>query len=81
MDQNEIRLIQKEIERTNEDNKIIEFGSFNVTYQGKPSTLRIEVEIHIEDEFKEVVMYIFSSQELVDIINEEMLKVEERREF
>lgn len=78
--QKDIKLIQEEIESTNEHNKLIEFGTFNVTYKGKQSKIRIQVEIHIEDEDKEVVMYIYSSQELVDIIDEEMLKVEGQRE-
>ncbi|BBU41039.1 hypothetical protein RI196_16595 [Aeribacillus composti] len=74
-------MIQEEIERTNEDNKLIEFGTFDVTYKGKQTKIRIQVEIQIEDEDKEVVMYIYSSQELVDIIDKEMLKVEGQREF
>ena len=50
-------------------------------YKGQPTKIRIQTEIHIEDVDKEVVLYMFSIQELVDIIDEEMLKVEDEREF
>ena len=81
LDQKEIKFIQEKIENTNEHNQLIEFGIFDVTYKGKQSKIRIQAEVDIEDEDKEVVMYIYSSQELVDIIDKEMLKVEEQREF
>jgi len=41
----------------------------------------IQAEIHIEDVDKEAVLYMFIIQELVDIIDEEMPKTEDDREF
>ena len=75
--QEEIKIIQSEIDTMKEDNEVKEIGVFDVIYKGKPTKIRIEVEIHIEDVEKEVVLYMYSIQELVDIIDEEMLKTEE----
>ncbi|WP_286676537.1 hypothetical protein [Peribacillus asahii] len=41
----------------------------------------IQAEIHIEHVDKEAVLYMFIIQELVDIIDEEMPKTEDDREF
>ncbi len=79
--QDEINTIQSEINTMKEDNEIKEIGTFDVIYKGKPTKIRIQAEIHIEDVDKEVVLYMFSIQELVDIIDEEMLKTEDEREF
>ena len=75
--QGEINTIQSEIDTMKEDNEVKEIGTFDVIYKGKPTKIRIEAEIHIEDVEKEVVLYMYSIQELVDIIDEEMLKTEE----
>lgn len=77
----EIRNIQLEIEAMDEDNQIKQFGTFDVGYQGKRAKIRIEAEIHIEDEDKEVVLYMHSSKELVDVLNNEMRKFVEQREI
>lgn len=81
LSQEEIKNIQTEIESMCVNNEEKEFGIYDVIYKGLKSKIRIQAEIHIEDECKEVVLYIFSSEELVAIIDEEMLKVEEQREF
>lgn len=78
--QADIETIQSEINTMKEDNEVKEIGTFDVIYKGKPTKIRIEAEIHIEDVSKEVVLYMFSIQELVDIIDEEMLKTEEEEE-
>lgn len=72
--QAEIDTIQSEISTMKEDNEVKEIGTFDVTYKGKPTKIRIKAEIHIEDVSKEVVLYMYSHQELVDIIDEEMMK-------
>jgi len=77
----EINTIQSEINTMKEDNEIKEIGTFDVIYKGQSTKIRIQAEIHIEDVDKEVVLYMFSIQELVDIIDEEMLKTEDEREF
>ena len=79
--QEEINMILSEIDKMNEDNEIKEFGTFDVIYKGKPSKIRVQAEIHIEDGDKELVLYMYSSKKLVDVIEKEMLKVEEQREF
>lgn len=79
--QDEINTIQSEINTMKEDNEVKEIGTFDVIYKGQPTKIRIQAEIHIEDVDKEVVLYMFSIQELVDIIDEEMLKIEDEREF
>lgn len=78
--QDEINTITSEIDTMKEDNEGKEIGIFDVIYKGKPTKIRIEAEIHIEDVSKEVVLYMYSIQELVDIIDEEMLKTEEEAE-
>lgn len=79
--QEEINMILSEIAEMNEDNELKEFGTFDVIYKGKPSKIRVQAEIHIEDEDKELVLYMYSTKKLVDVIEKEMLKVEEQREF
>ncbi|MFS0883146.1 hypothetical protein [Metabacillus niabensis] len=79
--QEEINMILSEIAEMNEDNELKEFGTFDVIYKGKPSKIRVQAEIHIEDEDKELVLYMYSTKKLVDVIEKEMLKVEEQREY
>lgn len=75
-----IRNIQLEIESMTEDNQIKKLGTFDVVYQGKQATIRIEAEIHIEDEDKEVILYMYSSEELVHALDKEMFTFTEQRE-
>lgn len=77
----EINTIQSEIDTMKEDNEVKELGTFDVIYKGKPTKIRIVAEIHIEDIDKEVILYIHSIQELVDVIDEEMLKIEDERDM
>ncbi|WNS80377.1 hypothetical protein RRU94_23160 [Domibacillus sp. DTU_2020_1001157_1_SI_ALB_TIR_016] len=79
--QDEINTIQAEINAIKEDNEEKEIGTFNVIYKGQQTKIRIQAEIHIEDVEKEVVLYMFSIQELVDLIDEEMLKTEDERDI
>ncbi|OZT14409.1 hypothetical protein CHN50_02220 [Priestia aryabhattai] len=74
--QDDINSITSEID-TMKHNEVKEIGTFDVIYKGQPTRIRIQAEVHIEDVDKEVVLYMFSIQELVDIIDEEMLKTEE----
>jgi hypothetical protein len=75
--QEDINTIKSEIDTMKQDNEVKEIGTFNVMYKGEPTKIRITAEIHIEDVEKEVILYMYSIQELVDIIDEEMLKTEE----
>lgn len=77
--QDEINSITSEID-TMKHNEVKEIGTFDVIYKGKATKIRIEAEVHIEDVDKEVVLYMFSIQELVDIIDEELLKTEDEVE-
>lgn len=80
----EINTITSEID-TMKNNEVKEMGTFDVIYKGTPTKIRIEVELHSEEDHdeessSEVVLYMYSQQELVNIIDEEMLKMEEEEE-
>jgi hypothetical protein len=78
--QDEINSIASEID-TMKHNEVKEIGTFDVIYKGKPTKIRIEVELHSgEDGPSEVVLYMYSHHELVEIIEKEMLKTEEELE-
>ncbi|MFC7371653.1 hypothetical protein ACFQPF_08185 [Fictibacillus iocasae] len=79
LSKDEIHTITSEIISMNKNNDIKEIGTFEVNYKGTPSKIRIETEIHIEDGNKEAVLYMYSHQELVDRIDEEMIAVDEER--
>lgn len=68
----DIKTIQAEIEKMNEDNEEKEIGTFDVIYKREKTKIHIQAEIHIEDEDKEVVLYMYSDPELVKVIDEEM---------
>lgn len=59
------------------DNETKEIGTFEVMYRGEPAKIRIEVEVHVEDINKEVLIYFYSTQELIYILDKELLKTEE----
>jgi hypothetical protein len=73
----DINTIKAEVNTMKEDNEVKEIGIFDVTFKGKPSKIRVEAEVHIEDTDKEVVLYMYSNQELVSIIDEEMMNLDE----
>lgn len=52
-------------------------GTFEVVYHEKQAKIKIVIEVHVEDGNKEVVIYMFSTQELVDVLDKELLKIEE----
>lgn len=76
---NDINAIQSTIEKMKQNNEVKEIGSFNVIYKGEQAKIRIVVEIHIEDDLKEVVLYMYSNEELVAAIDEEMMKFVDER--
>ena len=73
----EINTIKAEIEKMKKDNEIKEIGTFNVIHKGEKTEIRIEAEVHIEDDLSEVVLLMYTSPKLVEIIDEEMIKFEE----
>ncbi|PLT31010.1 hypothetical protein [Peribacillus deserti] len=77
--ESDIKAIQSKIEKMEENNEIKEIGSFHVIYQGEPAKIRMEAEIHIEDDLKEVVLNMYSNQVLVKTIDEEMMKFADER--
>ncbi|MBV7505000.1 hypothetical protein KW850_06975 [Bacillus sp. sid0103] len=77
----EINAIQSEIEKLKQYNGVKEIGSFNVIYKGEQAKIRIEAEIHIEDDLKEVVLFMYSNQVLVETIEEEMMKFVDERDM
>ncbi|MEY2196359.1 hypothetical protein AB7942_27060 [Neobacillus sp. BF23-41] len=78
--QDDINSISSEIDKM-KHNEVREIGTFDVIYKGKPTKIRIEAEFHSdEDSPPEVVLYMYSHQELVDNIDEEMMKTEEETE-
>jgi hypothetical protein len=42
-----------------EDNEVKEIGTLDVIYEGQPTKIRIQAEIHIEDVDKQIVLYMF----------------------
>ncbi|MFX0563079.1 hypothetical protein [Bacillus pumilus] len=70
--------IQSEIKKIQKDNETKEIGTFEVMYRGEPAKIRVEVEVHVEDINKEVGIYLFSTQELVYILDKELLNIEEK---
>ena len=78
--QDEINAINSEINKMKKNNEVKSIGTFEVMYKGQPTKIRIEAEIHMEDEDKEVVLYMYSIEDLVALIDEEMMKFEEEME-
>ncbi|PRS81156.1 MULTISPECIES: hypothetical protein [unclassified Bacillus (in: firmicutes)] len=74
----DIKQIQSEIKKIQKDNETKEIGTFEVMYRGEPAKIRVEVEVHVEDINKEVGIYLFSTQELVYILDKELLNIEEK---
>lgn len=70
--------IQSEIKKIQKDNETKEIGTFEVMYRGEPAKIRVEVEVHVEDINKELGIYLFSTQELVYILDKELLNIEEK---
>lgn len=73
----EIKQILTNVQKMNKNNETKKMGTFEVVYLGEPANIKIEVEVHVEDGNKEMVIYLFSSEELVDILDKELLKIEE----
>ncbi|MFS3914745.1 hypothetical protein ACL9ST_10890 [Bacillus australimaris] len=73
----EIKQILYKIQKMNKNNETKKMGIFEVVYHEKPAKIKIEIEVHVEDGNKEVVIYMFSTQELVDVLDKELLKIEE----
>ncbi|WP_253718735.1 hypothetical protein [Bacillus sp. TH007] len=73
----EIKQILTNVQKMNKNNETKKMGTFEVVYLGEPANIKIEVEVHVEDGNKEVVIYLFSTEELVDILDKELLKIEE----
>ncbi len=76
-----IDFIQSEIEGMQEDHELNEIGTFPVTYKGETADIRIEAEIHIEDDMKEVVLTMYSRPDVVRIIDQEMMRFTEERDM
>ncbi|KPN14468.1 hypothetical protein AKG37_05220 [Bacillus australimaris] len=73
----EIKQILYKVQKMNINNETKKMGIFEVVYHEKPAKIKIEIEVHVEDGNKEVVIYMFSTQELVDVLDKELLKIEE----
>ncbi|MDR7236493.1 hypothetical protein [Neobacillus drentensis] len=70
---NEIKTIQSKIDKM-KNQEIKEIGKYNVIYHGQKSVIRIEAEMSIEDNEREVYVYMYSNHELVKFIDNEMTK-------
>ncbi|MFS0656815.1 hypothetical protein [Bacillus sp. 179-C3.3 HS] len=77
LSEQEINQILAKVRKMNKNNETKKIGTFDVIYLGKPANIKIEIEVHVEDGNKEVVIYMFTNQELVDVLNVELLKTEE----
>ncbi|UYO35080.1 hypothetical protein NF868_13610 [Bacillus zhangzhouensis] len=73
----ETNQILSKVQKMNKNNETKKIGTFEVVYHEKPAKIKIEIEVHVEDGNKEVVIYMFSIQELVDVLDKELLKIEE----
>ncbi|WP_342490915.1 hypothetical protein MKX52_14540 [Bacillus sp. FSL R5-0422] len=73
----EINLILSKVQKMNKNNETKKMGTFEVVYHEKPAKIKMVIEVHVEDGNKEVVIYMFSTQELVDVLDKELLKIEE----
>ncbi|MEK5498571.1 hypothetical protein [Bacillus sp. FSL M8-0077] len=73
----EIKQILYKVQKMNKNNETKKMGTFEVVYHEKTAKIKIEIEVHVEDGNKEVVIYMFSTQELVDVLDKELLKIEE----
>ncbi|WP_249670090.1 hypothetical protein [Bacillus altitudinis] len=73
----EIKQILYKVQKMNKNNETKRMGTFEVMYHEKTAKIKIEIEVHVEDGNKEVVIYMFSTQELVDVLDKELLKIEE----
>ncbi|MEK4336435.1 MULTISPECIES: hypothetical protein [Bacillus] len=73
----EIKQILTNVQKMNKNNETKRMGIFEVVYLGERAKIKIEVEVHVEDGNKEVVIYLFSTEELVDVLDKEPLKIEE----
>ncbi|MCM3036663.1 hypothetical protein M3579_11890 [Bacillus pumilus] len=73
----EINLILSKVQKMNQNNETKKMGTFEVVYHEKPAKIKMVIEVHAEDGNKEVVIYMFSTQELVDVLDKELLKIEE----
>lgn len=69
----EIKQIFYKVQKMNKNNETKKMGIFEVVYHEKPVKIKIEIEVHVEDGNKEVVIYMFSTQELVDVLDKELL--------
>ncbi|WP_407708661.1 hypothetical protein ACIU4M_05670 [Bacillus altitudinis] len=77
LSEQEIKQILTNVQKMNKNNETKRMGIFEVVYHEKPAKIKIEIEVHVEDGNKEVVIYMFSTQELVDVLDKELLKIEE----
>ncbi|MGD6977876.1 hypothetical protein [Bacillus altitudinis] len=73
----EIKQILTNVQKMNKNNETKRMGTFKVMYLGEQAKMKIEVEVHVEDGNKEVAIYLFSTEELVDALDKELLKIEE----
>ncbi|MGE1117564.1 hypothetical protein [Bacillus altitudinis] len=73
----EIKQILTNVQKMNKNNETKRMGTFEVVYHEKTAKIKIEIEVHVEDGNKEVVIYMFSTEELVDVLDKELLKIEE----
>ncbi|AZV53583.1 hypothetical protein DKE43_10905 [Bacillus pumilus] len=73
----EIKQILSKVQKMNKNNETKKMGTYEVVYHEKLANIKIVIEVHVEDGNKEVVIYMFSTQELVDVLDKELLKIEE----
>lgn len=68
----EIKQILSKVQKMNKNNETKKMGTFEVRYHEKLTNIKIVIEVHVEDGNK-----VFSTQELVDVLDKELLKIEE----
>ena len=69
-----LREIVVGIDEMSEDHEVKDLGTYPVVYRGKSYQIRIEAEIHIEGDGREVVLNLFSTPVMVQLIDEEMMR-------
>ncbi|MFB8735677.1 hypothetical protein ACEQPO_24130 [Bacillus sp. SL00103] len=65
------------VSKMNQNNETKKWALLVVYHENQQRLREMVIEVHVEDGNKEVVIYMFSTQELVDVLDKELLKIEE----
>lgn len=72
-----IQTIQSELKEMKIENDAKEIGVFPVVYNGEKASVRVVAEIHTEEDEKEFILFLYSTPEIVEKIEAEIMIFEE----